>query len=341
MDPAVAVVVPRTSLALRRSGVSKHLLDGPTWRRTSPGRYVPAAVALSPEQRIAEAAAHLPPGSAIGGWASAYAAGATWLDGLDSQRRPLPVVMCLPPALHRTTIPGVRYVRQVLQDEELVDRDGVTFVSPTRTASDLARWASDLTEAVVVLDAVLATGVVDLDALGAAAGRWHGLRGAKQARSALALTRPGVLSPGESRLRVIYRRECGAPDVLVNPTVVDAAQRVVGMPDLLDEEAGLVLEYDGASWQDDGRPHGHRDHDQHREDNAREEAFERLGLIVCRADGTDVTRLRAALVWRLQRARADGLARNRRRDRRRVLTRGRPSRIGGVSDREGRPLTNG
>lgn len=313
------VVVPRTSRALRDSGVSKHLLDGPTWRRTSPGRYVPAAVGTSPEQRIAEAAAHMPPGSALGGWSSAYASGATWLDGLDSRQRPLPVVMCLPPGLHRTAVPGIRYVRQALFEDELVERDGVTFVSPSRTATDLARWAPDLTEAVVALDLMLAAGVVDLVGLDDTASSWRGLRGAKRARAALGLARPGVRSPGETRLRMAYVLGCDAPDVLVNPVVTDVGGRTVGMPDVLDEEAGLALEYDGSSWDDPERPSGHRDRDQHREDNVREEGFERLGLIVCRADGSDVTRFRTGLVWRLNCARMDGLGRDRRRDRWRVL----------------------
>ena len=307
--------MPQTSRALREAGVSKHLLDGPTWRRTSPGRYVPAGVGVSPEQRIAEAVAQMPPGSAVGGWASAYAAGATVLDGLDHQLRPLPVVMCIPPELHRTTVPGVRHVRQVLATDELVDRGGVTFVSPLRTASDLARWAPDLDEAVVALDALLAAGVVEVDALTELAHRWGGLRGAKRARAALALARPGTRSPGETRLRLAYVLGCGVPDVLVNPTVVDQDGRFVGVTDVLDEEAGLALEYDGARWQDPVRPDGHRDRAQHREDNVREEGFERTGLLVCRADGADVTRFKTALVWRLQRARADGLGRDRRRDR--------------------------
>ena len=295
--------------------MSKHLLDGPTWRRTSPGLYVPADVGVSPEQRIAEAAAQMPPGSALGGWASGYAAGATMLDGLDAQLRPLPVVMCIPRQLHRTTIPGVRHVRQVLSDDELVEHDGVTFVSPLRTASDLARWAPDLDEAVVALDVLLAASIVEAAALEDVAHRWAGLRGAKRARAALALARPGTRSPGETRLRLAYVLGCGAPDVLVNPTVVDRDGRPVGMPDLLDEEAGLALEYDGARWQDPARPEGHRDREQHREDNVREEGFERTGLLVCRADGADVTQFKSALVWRLQRARADGLGRDRRRDR--------------------------
>ena len=86
------------------------------------------------------------------------------------------------------------------------------------------------------------------------------------------------------------------------------------MPDLFDPDAGLALEYDGASWDGD-RTEGHRDRRQHREDNVREEAVERLGVIVVRADAADVGPHRRQTAYRLQRARADGLARDRRRDR--------------------------
>lgn len=54
--------------------------------------------------------------------------------------------------------------------------------------------------------------------------------------------------------------------------------------------------------------------DQHREDNAREELFERAGLIVARADKGDLTRYRTRLRNRLGAARSDGLRRDRNRD---------------------------
>lgn len=140
--------------------MSKHLLDGPRYRRTTPGRYVPAAVAPSTTQRIVEVAVHMPPGSAVGGWAAAYALGAAWLDGLDQRRQPLPVIVCLPGALHRASTGSVRYVRQVLTPADLVHVGGISFTGPGRTCLDLARWAPDLVDAVVALDVVLQAGIV-------------------------------------------------------------------------------------------------------------------------------------------------------------------------------------
>lgn len=316
----MTTVSPRTSRELRSAGVSKHVPSGPRYRRTSPARYVPSDVDLNPDPRIAEAVAHMPPGSALGGWAAAYVMGARTLDGRDAARRLEPVVMCVPAALHRGPAPGVRYVREVLEPHELVDVGGTTFVGPVRTAGDLARWAPTLSDAVVALDAMLLSDVVDEAALARATAALPGRRGAKQARRALRLARPGARSPGETRLRLVYVLEAGGGDgVLVNPRVHERFGRFLGIPDLLDVEAGLALEYDGAQWTDSDREAGHRDRAQHREDNVREETFERSGLIVARADGTDVTRFRRELVGRLQRARIEGLNRERSRDLWRVL----------------------
>jgi len=76
----------------------------------------------------------------------------------------------------------------------------------------------------------------------------------------------------------------------------------------------LALEYDGATWRSD-RAHGHRNRDQHREDNAREERLERAGLVVVRVEKRDLTHHRTRLGERILSAYADGLRRDRSRDR--------------------------
>jgi hypothetical protein len=304
------VVRPRTSSALREQGVSKHVLDGPRYRRTSPGRYVPAAVAATTAQRLVEAAAHLPPGAALGGWAAAHLLGATAFDGQDGGLRPLPVTMCVPDALHRRGVAGLRYVRQDLSEEEVVDVAGIPVTSPARTAADLARWATDLEAAVVDLDVLLQARVIEPQALGLAGRGLAGRRGARQARAAFELARVGARSPGETRLRLTYVLGLGAPTPLLNPWVYDRLGRLLGRPDLLDVEAGLVLEYDGGVWRNSARPDGHLDAEQHREDNVREEWFERNGLLVVRAAKADLSRYRMGLLDRMGAARAEGLLRS-------------------------------
>jgi hypothetical protein len=274
-------------------------------------------------QRIVEAAALMPPGSTLAGWAAAYALGAEHLDGLGPRMVPQPVPICLPRALHRPPVPGVRYIRQVLSEAEQVDVAGLSFTSPLRTALDLACWAPDLSEAVVALDVLLQAGVVSTAELARTSALLDGRRGARQARAAVALARPGARSPGETRLRVLYVQGLGAPTPLINPELVDLSGRLPDLPDLPDPAAGLVLEYDGARWAGTERDAGHRDAEQHREDNVREERFERTGLRVVRADGVDVSSYPTLLTRRMAAARTEGLARDRRQDRWRV----RPSRV--------------
>jgi hypothetical protein len=268
---------------------------------------VPAGVAPTTAQRLVEAAAHLPAGGALGGWSAAHLLGAPSFDGLDRTLRQAPVVMCLPDGIHRRPAPGLRYIRQDLTSDEIVHVRGLPVTSPSRTAADLARWAPSVEEAVVDLDMLLEARVLEESALPLLVDSLGARRGTRQARSALALARQGARSPGETRLRLTYVLGLRTATPLLNPRVHDQLGRFLGIPDLLDVEAGVVLEYDGESWQSGVRPDGHLDPEQHREDNVREEWFERNGLLVLRATKSDLARHRSGLISRMAAARAEGL----------------------------------
>jgi len=238
----------------------------------------------------------------VSGGAAAYVLGADTLDGRDpftGARQPVRLVLA-PGGSHRH-VPGVRSVRAALEAEEITDRHGLSVTSVLRTAEDLAREAPDLVEAVVALDVLVQAGLVRQRVLAAELGACVGGRGARQARAAAALCRTGVRSPWETRLR-LFVLELGLPEPLVNVPVFDLDGNFLGAPDLLDVEAGLATEFDGA---------GHREREQHRADNVREEGFERGGLVVARADSLDLTVHRAELGRRLRAAHADAM-RNRR-----------------------------
>ncbi|HEY0237863.1 MAG TPA: hypothetical protein VGC37_04385 [Friedmanniella sp.] len=305
-----SAVRPLETVVLDGYGVAKHELATSRWRRSSRGLYVPGDAPESVAQRIVCAAAAMPDDAAIGGWAAAHVDGAD-LDGRDRQLRNLPVDVLLPPGLHRQQVPGIAYRRAALAAGEVRTVGDLRLTSPLRTAVDLACWAPSLTEAVVLLDLLLRAGL-SREALMASAPKDR--RGAVQARRAIALARPGSLSPGETRLRLVYVQDVGGPDPLLNASLLDLDGRFVAMPDLFDEEAGLAMEYDGASWAGE-RPLGHRDVDQHRSDNVREEVMERRNVIVVRADAHDVGPYRHRTAARIQAARQDGLRRDRRRDR--------------------------
>lgn len=305
-----STVRPLETVVLDAYGIAKHELATRRWRRSSRGLYVPGDAPESVAQRIVSAAATMPDDAAIGGWAAAHVDGAD-LDGRDRQLRDLPVDVLLPPGLHRLSVPGIAYRRAALARDEVRTVGNLRLTSPLRTAVDLGCWAPLLVEAVVMLDLMLRAGLCP-EALAAAAPKDR--RGAVQARRAIALARPGSRSPGETRLRLVYVQDVGGPDPALNASLLDLDGRFVAMPDLFDEEAGLAMEYDGASWVGE-RPRGHRDVDQHRADNVREEAMERRNVIVIRADAHDVGAGRHRTVARLQAARQDGLRRDRRRDR--------------------------
>lgn len=299
--------VPASAAALRDRGVSRSSTSGQRWRRSSYGHYVPADQHLSTAQRIVDLLPCLRDGGAFAGWAAAFVQGVDWMDGLDSLTgQALAVPLCLGPDVHRRSTPTVRYVRDRLTDAEVVRRHGLPVTDPFRTAFDTGRWASSLTEAVVALDALAHFGLVSLPTLSSYVAGHPGWPGVSQVRRALSLADAAVRSPWESRLRMVYVLEAGLGRPMVNRSVFSHTGRLLGIADLIDEEAGLVLEYDGS---------GHREWRQHNSDNEREEAFEGAGLVVVRADSHDYRHKRARLIERMVGGRRRGMARDRRGDR--------------------------
>ena len=126
-------------------------------------------------------------------------------------------------------------------------------------------------------------------------------------RRALPLVDPRAASLGESRLRLLWVLDAGLPAPAVNAAVTTIDGRLLGIADLLDPDAGLVGEYDGAV---------HRDLWQHTRDDAREEWLESAGLVVVRATAVDLrAEHRARTVNRLRVAHARAVARDRAADR--------------------------
>ncbi len=290
-------VRPRRRTELLADGVARRALAGRSWHQVALGWHVPATAPRTPAQRVVEAVEVVPRGC-LSGWAAAYVLGADVFDGRDALTgRAEPVRMVLPPSASRVVAAGLRCVRVELTEQEVTQRHGVRLTTPLRTAIDLAREAPDLVEAVVVLDSLLRARVLRPEHL-AQVGTVESLRGAAQARRAATLARVGVRSPWETRLRLFAHLELRLPEPGVNVPVFDLGGNFLGAPDLLDVEAGLALEFDGA---------GHRDRERHRADNVREEGFERHGLVVVRADSLDLTQHRPELGRRIVAGRRDGL----------------------------------
>jgi hypothetical protein len=263
----------RSRADYERLEIGRGTLRGTGYERTSRGYYRPACedpdMPITSTQRILDAQVAMPAGALLAGWAAAYVHGLDMLDGLDDHTmEPLPVPVLLPPGQRRRSTPGICYwqTSRRIRGEVI---NGVPVTMPTRTALDLARRAPDLTEAVVALDAFLGARLLSLEQLRVAIERIPGRRGLRQARSAVDLARVGVRSSWETRLRMFAVLELGLIALQPNRAVFDRAGNLLGVPDLLDVEAALAIEYDGVRWRS-ARSKGDRDREQHREDNARE-----------------------------------------------------------------------
>ncbi|GAB2568222.1 DUF559 domain-containing protein [Microlunatus antarcticus] len=137
-------------------------------------------------------------------------------------------------------------------------RDGLARPAAAwcQAAADL-----DLVELVAAGDALLKAGLVTLPDLQAVAARAGG-RGCRLVRRAAGLVRERVDSIPETRLRLCLVL-AGLPEPRCN-VVLGHGDRVIGRVDLLVEEFGLILEYDGGQ---------HRERGQWNNDLDRDDAF--------------------------------------------------------------------
>ncbi len=114
---------PRPAGELVGDGISKDVLGGPRWRRTSHGFYVPSSSddrAGLPSQRILDATPLVPPTGAMTGWAAAFIDGVDQLDGLDAHTmRPLPVPITLGRDVGRRRTDIATYTRERLADHDV------------------------------------------------------------------------------------------------------------------------------------------------------------------------------------------------------------------------------
>lgn len=307
-----SAVRPESSTALIERGIGRATLRGPTWRRVRRGFYVPRSAGWRPDalrvsaaQRILDVSPVLTGHAALGTWAAAYILGADWLDGLHPHTMADLPVDVMAADLRRRQPKDVRYQFTQLGTRDTLVRDGLRITAPCRTAFDGARWADTLEDAVVFLDSM--TKFLDLElrefrAYVCQHGHWTGVA---QALKAVDLARPGVQSTWETRLRLCWLLDAGLPAPMINVPIFDRSERFLGIADLFDPESGLVGEFDGDQ---------HRDPEQHRLDNIREEKFESANLVVVRSGKIDIRRARRQLVGRLQDGHRRGRSRNRAQD---------------------------
>lgn len=273
---------------------TRHQVARGEWRRVSHGFYVPAWVVDDPEQRVLEAAARLPSYGGVTGWGALRWQGATWFDGEDRVgQRPLTIVTTGADVRRQ---PGLDVSEERLAPAEIVEVDGLRVTTAVRSVCFEMRHARTLWEAVEALDMAAYADLVDLAEVATYVDTRSGSRGVGQARAALALGDENSWSPPETWLRLVWELHAGRNRPLTNRPVFDRRGTHVGTPDLIDPEAGVIGEYDGALHLS-GRQRGR--------DVAREAAYRRIGLecvVVVAADRQRADRVVARIDEAYERA---------------------------------------
>lgn len=264
-----------------KSGPTPGQARGPNWRQTSRGFYVPADTPVDvPEQRILEQAMRLPTTGAVTGWAACRLYGGNFFDGLARDGRTLlPVPLAVGPCGNpsRDTLIHVSFDRLPAAEVRLVQ--GIPTVGRERAVFDAMRFATDVREAAVALAMAVGARISSLERVSAYVATRAGATGVAQVREALPLAGEHSRSPNEVRLGLMVHLDAGLPLPSANCPIHDLRGRLLGIADLLDLEAGLVVEFDGAE---------HRGRRRHTKDVAKDEAFRGCGLEVTRVTGTDL-----------------------------------------------------
>jgi hypothetical protein len=235
----------------------------------SSGLFVPASVdSADPDQRICEAGARLPAYGGVTGWGGLRWAGATWFKGLGDFGRVRPVTLAVMHDEIRKQ-PQIDITSERLPARDLTSHDGLAITTHVRSVCFEMRYANCGRDAVVILDMAMMVDLVTLDEVAAYVLNLNGWTGVGKCRFALAWSDENSWSPMETRLRLIYVIDLELPWPLCNRPIFDLDGRHIGTPDLLDVEAGLVVEYEGGLHLE-----GHR----RGADLQKEAAYRRVGL---------------------------------------------------------------
>ncbi len=262
-----------------------------------------------PDERLARIHAAFqvaPTGAVLSGWAAAVLHGVPkdFMDGtVDGQRR-RPVEFSVPRAKGISERNGIRVHCSAVEPGHITTIQGHRVTNPARTAMDLARWTKQPARRLGMIDLCLRHGLVTRGAFAAFLEPLRGFHGLRHVKHQLLLASTRAESVPESELRYHWLA-AGLPPPLVNVPLFDLRGHLVGRPDLLDTESGLVGEYQGFWHLIDGRAG---------QDQERATRFRRMNLTVEEFWKADIGRDVVQLPARLRRAHQAGLARDRRLD---------------------------
>lgn len=257
------------------NGPTRMQVRGRMWRKTSRGLYVPEDVDGSvPEQRIVEAAAVLPTYGGVTGWAGLRWFGGYWFDGLASGGlEMLPVTLAIGDSKIRSQ-PGIHVSEETIAPADLTVKDGMPVTIPIYSVTFSMRHAASDREAAKHLSMAAYSDLVSINEAATYAGMrpreglssWFGI---PQCRTGIELADENCWSPPEVDLLHIWMLDADLGRPMMNRPVFDRFGNLIGTPDLLDVEAGVVGQYNGAL---------HLEGVQRRQDREREEAYRSVGL---------------------------------------------------------------
>jgi hypothetical protein len=232
----------RGSEAVRGRLLTARQLDGPTWRRLFRDVYVHRDLPVDHALR-AEAACLLLPEAVVTGRSAAV------LWGVDLAGPADDVEVTVPPGAHPRRISGLRVRRAVVAPDQRRRRAGIPVTTPEATT---VRLAGSLPgdEAVIAVDRMVATGIVDLAPVRALAAAQRG-PGSARARSVCDLADGLAGSPQETRLRLLIGRS-GLPPPVAQYRVTHRG-RPVARVDFAWPELKVAVEYDGLWHAEDGQ----------------------------------------------------------------------------------------
>lgn len=239
----------------------------------------------------------LPPVGGVTGWAALHWVGGSWFSGRSAAGEPLDVCLATGGAAVRAQR-GIVVSAESLGPEELTEVDGVPLTTLVRSVAFEMRHAATVKDAVVVADMAAYDDLVSLAELGAFLESELPRTGIIQAREALTLARENAWSPQEVVTRLFWEIRLGLPPLLCNVPVFDVSGRHLVTPDLLDAEAGVVVDYNGEL---------HLDPARRRADRNREELMRDVGLEFVEVVQRDFAEP-MCLGTRMTKARAAGLA---------------------------------
>ena len=138
---------------------------------------------------------------------------------------------------------GVQHHVGTIDEDEIVEIDGVLVSSPDRCVWELA-CAQSVESALVTADAALHQQIVTPDSLHETAGRFRTWQGSRSGRLALSLADGRAESPGESRSRFLFwRHDIPKPDLQFH--VLDRSGHLVARTDFAWELYRHLAEFDG------------------------------------------------------------------------------------------------